>query len=188
MAYSQIICTVTLLALGLSSCQTVKKTPEEAATEARYQAKIDAYPIQLKRGKKVRIIPAADYLLFKELPTPMAPTDTGTSIIVDTENQRTWLFKDGINVLTSSICPGKDGKETPKGSFQVISKHKEWVSTIYHVSMPFLLRLNADNGAIGLHAGAIALNPASHGCIRLPVEYAIAFFENTPIGTPVIVY
>lgn len=174
--------------LGIIGCQAPTQTAEEYAAAARYQAKLEMYPIQTKQGKQMRIIPAADYLLFKELPTPEAPTPKGTSIVVDTGNQRTWLYKDGMNVLVASICPGKVGKETPKGTFRVISKHKDWISTIYNVPMPYLLRLNAGNGAIGLHAGTIALQPASHGCIRLPEPYAIAFFNNTPVGTPVVIY
>jgi hypothetical protein len=29
--------------------------------------------------------------------------------------------------------------------------------------------------------------PASHGCIRLPKEMAVHFFENADVGTPVTV-
>jgi lipoprotein-anchoring transpeptidase ErfK/SrfK len=89
-----------------------------------------------------------------------------------------------VEVVTS-ICSGKPGYETPKGSFYVINKHRDWVSTIYHVPMPYFLRLNP--GIFGLHAGQIALRPASHGCVRLPREKAAQFFEATPVGARVVI-
>jgi lipoprotein-anchoring transpeptidase ErfK/SrfK len=36
-----------------------------------------------------------------------------------------------------------------------------------------------------MHAGYLPGYPASHGCIRLPEEMALKFFEDAPVGTPV---
>jgi len=30
--------------------------------------------------------------------------------------------------------------------------------------------------------------PASHGCVRMPEQYAIAFFNSVSVGTPVTVF
>jgi len=43
-------------------------------------------------------------------------------------------------------------------------------------------------GADGMHAGYLPGNPASHGCVRMPERYAIAFFNSVSVGTPVTVY
>src|SRR4029450_7580752 len=43
-------------------------------------------------------------------------------------------------------------------------------------------------GADGLHAGYLPGYPASHGCVRMPQEYAIAFFNSVSVGTPVTVF
>jgi lipoprotein-anchoring transpeptidase ErfK/SrfK len=48
--------------------------------------------------------------------------------------------------------------------------------------MPYFLRIH---GGIGMHAGYLPGYPASHGCIRLPKEMAIKFFQDSPVGTPV---
>jgi hypothetical protein len=48
--------------------------------------------------------------------------------------------------------------------------------------MPYFLRVH---GGIGMHAGYLPGYPASHGCIRLPKEMALKFFEDAPVGTPV---
>ncbi len=44
------------------------------------------------------------------------------------------------------------------------------------------------NGADGMHAGYLPGYPASHGCVRMPQEYAIAFFNSVSAGTPVTVF
>jgi hypothetical protein len=41
---------------------------------------------------------------------------------------------------------------------------------------------------IGLHAGYLPGYPASHGCVRMPEEYAVAFFRAISIGTPITVF
>lgn len=117
------------------------------------------------------------------IPTPEAQVTTGISIIVSLKNQCAWLYQDGKVINTSAVCTGKPGKRTPTGNFYVISKHKKWTSTIYHVPMPYFLRLNP--GYFGLHAGYMAGKPASHGCIRMPKEKAAEFFSVVPVGTPV---
>src|SRR5260370_41640900 len=50
--------------------------------------------------------------------------------------------------------------------------------------MPYFLRIQ---GGIGMHAGYLPGYPASHGCIRLPKEMAVHFFQNAPVGTPVAI-
>jgi hypothetical protein len=39
-----------------------------------------------------------------------------------------------------------------------------------------------------MHAGHLPGYPASHGCVRLPKEKAIALFQAVEIGTPVTVF
>jgi len=51
--------------------------------------------------------------------------------------------------------------------------------------MPYFLRVH---GGIGMHAGYLPGYPASHGCIRLPKEMALKFFEDAPVGTPVEIH
>src|SRR5207244_11243897 len=44
------------------------------------------------------------------------------------------------------------------------------------------------NGADGMHAGYLPGYPASHGCVRMPEQYAIALFNLVSVGTPVTVF
>jgi lipoprotein-anchoring transpeptidase ErfK/SrfK len=165
-----------LLALGLGGCSHL----EEKAPKKKY-------PTMRKNGKTYQVIPAADMLMRKEVTPPPAPNTGNPAIIISLNDQRAWLYKDGLLAHTSATCTGKPGHKTPTGTFHVIAKHRDWISTIYGVPMPHFLRLNAVNGMVGLHAGAIALTPASHGCIRLPADMAKTFFETTPVGTKVTI-
>ena len=44
------------------------------------------------------------------------------------------------------------------------------------------------HGADGMHAGYLPGYPASHGCVRMPEQLAIAFFRAVDVGTPVTVF
>lgn len=170
------------LALALAGCQTAEKPP-------RYGPKFQAgkYPTSVINGKRVQLVPASDILMQEEIPAPPAPSPSGTSIIVNTRHQRAWLYQDGAMVDVAATCTGRPGYETPPGTYRVISRHRDWVSTIYKVPMPFFLRLNCMGGMAGLHQGPVALTPSSHGCIRLPSGKAQTFFESTPVGSTVVI-
>src|SRR5205823_1932349 len=43
-------------------------------------------------------------------------------------------------------------------------------------------------GAAGMYAGYLPGYAASHGCVRMPQENAIAFFNSISVGTPVTVF
>jgi hypothetical protein len=51
--------------------------------------------------------------------------------------------------------------------------------------MPYMQRLTWDG--IALHAGNLPGYPASHGCVRLPIAFASALFEETSMGMTVVV-
>jgi lipoprotein-anchoring transpeptidase ErfK/SrfK len=136
-----------------------------------------------------------------------------TSIEIDLEEQTAYLIRDGHVVLSSPICSGRPGHLTETGSFKVIEKERYHFSSIYgRIEDSFGRTLLADadadmsvprgcrfvpwamnyfirfNGAEGMHAGVIPGYPASHGCVRLPKQNAIAFFNAVDVGTPVTVF
>jgi hypothetical protein len=51
--------------------------------------------------------------------------------------------------------------------------------------MPYMQRLTSKG--IAIHAGDLPGYPASHGCIRLPNEFAKQLYGVTEIGTPVMI-
>ncbi len=114
-------------------------------------------------------------------------SEPDTLVTVDLSSQRAWVMKNGIIINHAMVSTGREGYGTPAGRYVITDKHTSHVSTLYHVAMPWFMRLNC--GAIGLHSGYVTGQPASHGCIRLPYEKAKQFFSQVRVGDEVqIVY
>jgi len=99
--------------------------------------------------------------------------------------QRVALVKDGVPVYRTQCSTGRPGYSTKRGEFVITNKERNHRSTIYHVEMPYFMRLSCLD--FGMHAGYVPDHPASHGCIRLPEEAARKFFSEIPVGTVVTV-
>ena len=99
--------------------------------------------------------------------------------------QRVALVKNGVPVYRTQCSTGRHGYSTKTGEFVITNKERNHRSTIYHVEMPYFMRLSCLD--FGMHAGIVPNYPASHGCIRLPEEAARKFFSEIPIGTLVTV-
>ena len=99
--------------------------------------------------------------------------------------QRVALVKNGVSVYRTQCSTGRPGYSTKRGEFVITNKERNHRSTIYHVEMPYFMRLSCLD--FGMHAGYVPNYPASHGCIRLPEEAARKFFSEIPVGTLVSV-
>jgi hypothetical protein len=95
------------------------------------------------------------------------------------------LFRDDKPIYHSRCSTGRSGYSTKRGEFVVTNKERSHRSTIYHVEMPYFMRLSCLD--FGMHAGYVPNFPASHGCIRLPEDTARKFFSEIPVGTLVTV-
>jgi len=133
-------------------------------------------------------------------------------IVINLREQRAYYYRGGTLVGRARISTGREGQNTPAGSYKVIGKSKDHVSNLWGnfvdaqgnvvksgvtirneqpppgsrfvgSPMPYFLRLT--NGGIGMHAGYLPGYPASAGCIRMPMFIAEKFFVNTELGTPV---
>lgn len=135
-------------------------------------------------------------------------------IEIDLTNQQAFLTDRGRVILRSPICSGRSGHETPTGTFRVTDKDINHASSFYgffgdpatkqivvpdaDVDMkvppglefvPAPMRYYVQfQPAIGLHSGFLPGHPDSHGCIRMPEQYAVQFFQAAAVGTPVHVY
>ena len=104
-------------------------------------------------------------------------------VVVSIRNQSAWLVDGNRILMTSAVSTAKRGMHTPTGHFNVSEKDVSHISTIYHVSMPFYMRLSGK--PFGMHAGYLPGYPASHGCIRMPKDKAALFFRRVIVGTSV---
>lgn len=107
-------------------------------------------------------------------------------IVVSLADQRAWVFRNGERIATSTVSTGKTGKETPTGVFPILEKKKVHHSNRYdNAPMPFMQRLTWDG--VAMHAGRLPGYPASHGCVRLPKEFARTLFDVTNRNETVVI-
>jgi hypothetical protein len=107
-------------------------------------------------------------------------------IDVSIANQRLTLFDDGVPIAHAPVSTGMSGHPTPLGVFSVIQKQKWHESNIYSgAPMPYMQRITWSG--VAMHAGVLPGYPASHGCIRLPHEFAVRLFGMTKMGARVFV-
>lgn len=105
-------------------------------------------------------------------------------VIVDIGRQRAFLVIDDLVAIDTAISSARRGKHTPRGSYQITEKVASGkVSTLYHVFMPYWMRLG--HTTVGMHVGDVPGYPASAGCIRLPQQVAPILFEHVTHGTRV---
>ena len=120
--------------------------------------------------------------LWRDVPDEAGPE----RVVISLENQLAFLYKGDTLAAVASISTGKEGKESPSGVFQVMFKKAMHHSRKYdNAPMPFA-QFITDYG-VALHAGHNPGHPASHGCIRLPKEFAKKLYSVTDVGTPVLI-
>ena len=107
-------------------------------------------------------------------------------VVISLDNQLAFLYRGDTLVAAAAISTGRDGKESPAGVFQVLSKTPMHHSKKYNdAAMPFA-QFITDYG-VALHAGPNPGYAASHGCIRLPSGFAKKLYGVTDVGTPVLI-
>jgi len=108
------------------------------------------------------------------------------AVVVSLPEQLVHVYRNGVRVAVSTCSTGKPGHATPTGVFVVLQKDKDHHSSTYNnAPMPNMNRLTWSG--IALHAGNLPGYPASHGCVRLPMDFSAKLFEITHLGTPVII-
>lgn len=135
------------------------------------------------------------------------------SVKISLSEQRAYFFKSGQLVGISQLSTGREGLDTPSGSYKIIQKDIDHASSRFGdyvdasdnvimpnidnekdrkppgtrfkgAPMPYFMRIV---GGVGMHAGYLPGYPASHGCIRMPEFMAEDFFNAVDLGTPVTI-
>jgi hypothetical protein len=106
--------------------------------------------------------------------------------IVSLLNQRITVYDANGWILRAPVSSGQKGRETPAGVFSVIQKDADHHSNLYDDAfMPHMQRITWSG--IALHGGPLPGYPASHGCVRMPFDFAERLFDLTRLGLRVIV-
>lgn len=122
---------------------------------------------------------------------PDAPKDTAKPvgpivIAISVENQQMKIYDQNGLFAESPVSTGMQGHSTPTGVFSIIQKNKYHRSNIYSgAPMPYMQRITWSG--IALHAGALPGYPASHGCIRMPMNFAMRMWGWTRMGARVVI-
>ena len=120
--------------------------------------------------------------LQKESAKPQGPVIISISI----DQQKLRLYDANGLYAESPVSTGMRGHSTPMGVFSVIQKQKLHHSNIYSgAPMPFMQRITWSG--IAIHAGVLPGYPASHGCIRMPMAFAMKMWNWTKMGARVVV-
>ena len=107
-------------------------------------------------------------------------------IVISINQQKLHLYADGTEVADTLVATGVPALPTPTGIFSVIGKERFHRSNIYSgAPMPFMQRITWSG--VALHEGENIGHPASHGCIRMPREFAMKLFSVTKVGVRVII-
>jgi len=107
-------------------------------------------------------------------------------VYVDLDRQLATVYRNGVRIGVTTISSGKDGYETPRGVFTILEKDIDHRSRTYDdAPMPYQQRLTWKG--VALHAGNLPGFPASHGCVRLPLEFSKLLFKTTEMGGTVVI-
>jgi len=107
-------------------------------------------------------------------------------IFVSIDQQKLHLYSDGTHVADTSVATGVPSLPTPLGVFDVIQKQVFHRSNIYsNAPMPYMERITWSG--VALHEGENIGHRASHGCIRMPHDFAVRLYSLTRLGARVIV-
>lgn len=120
-------------------------------------------------------------------PTPASAAHKGVLIVISIPSQRLWVFRDGEEWGSTTVSTGRRGYGTPAGTFTILQKAVKHRSRTYgNAPMPYMQRLTWRG--VALHAGRVTGAPASHGCIRLPWDFARQLYALTnPASTSVVI-
>jgi L,D-transpeptidase catalytic domain len=106
--------------------------------------------------------------------------------IVSLRDQQITVYDAKGWIMRAPVSSGQKGRETPAGIFSVLEKEAEHYSNMYDDAyMPHMQRLTWSG--IALHGGPLPGFAASHGCIRMPYDFAERMFDATALGMRVIV-
>jgi hypothetical protein len=165
------LCVPTVPATASFESAEAKEAASDAAAAAR-QDMLEAFgETSLKPGR----------YLWRDV-----PGDGESRVVVSLGDQLAFLYHGSTLVAVSTISSGTAKNPTPTGIFPILEKKRMHRSIKYeNAPMPFMQRI--DRFGIALHGGHLPGHPASHGCIRLPGEFAAKLFRVTDIGTPVLI-
>jgi lipoprotein-anchoring transpeptidase ErfK/SrfK len=161
-------------------------SPTEAAPSVFWPDYYEPYPpprfAPPRARKSIKKRMPANVDVAKDARKPQGPLIIAISI----EKQVLKIYDANGFFAETPISTGMRGHSTPMGVFSVIQKHKYHHSNIYSgAPMPYMQRITWSG--VAMHAGVLPGYPASHGCIRMPMHFAVKMWGWTRMGARVVI-
>src|SRR4051794_38381083 len=145
-----------------------------------YEPYLPPRPVYVRKPLNSRLPKHPD--AAKDARKPHGPLIVAISI----EKQVLKVYDADGFLAESPVSTGMRGHATPMGVFSVIQKHKYHQSNIYSgAPMPYMQRITWSG--VAMHAGVLPGYPASHGCIRMPMSFAVKMWGWTRMGARVVI-
>src|SRR5215467_10754963 len=132
------------------------------------------------RTQSVKKRDVANKLPFGEL--PRGPLQ----MVVSIGQQHVTLYSNGTRVAQARVSTGTPGHPTPTGVFSIIEKDRWHRSNLYDAAPMFYMQRLTWSG-VAMHEGILPGYAASHGCIRMPTDFASRLWLITKLGVRVVV-
>jgi hypothetical protein len=156
---------VCVVALGLALA--APSSPAQAKSNVKYRSE----PVEREHVSK---LPFGDI--------PKGPLQ----IFISIDQQKLHFYSGGVHVIDELVATGVPGHLTPMGVFSVIGRDRYHHSNIYNnAPMPFMERITWSG--VALHEGPGVGHQASHGCIRMPHDFAERLWQLPTIGMRVVI-
>jgi lipoprotein-anchoring transpeptidase ErfK/SrfK len=171
----------------LTAASTLVAAPQaDAAALFYWQDSEPSYyrpaPMAQPRKQKARRPSKTEAAVKETNAKPQGPLIIAVSI----EQQKVRVYDANGLFAESPVSTGMKGHSTPMGVFSIIQKHKMHRSNIYSgAPMPYMQRITWSG--VAMHAGVLPGYPASHGCIRMPMAFAMKMWNWTRMGARVVI-
>ncbi len=175
------IAIVFVLATLIVACAPPVEETVEVATEELSPHQVEELNLQRQLDETAVPLDPGEYRWYPEI-SPSGPV----VILVSIPDQLAKVYRNGVRIGISTVSTGKPGHETPTGVFHILEKDEDHVSNLFKgAAMPNMQRLTWTG--IALHAGKLPGYPASHGCVRMPLDFSAKLFEVTEGGGTVVI-
>jgi hypothetical protein len=115
-----------------------------------------------------------------------APPEAPLFFVISLKKQQVSVYSPKGLYSQSPVSTGQPGHPTPTGIFTILSKELYHESNIYSgAPMPFMQRITYTG--VAMHEGVLPGYPASHGCIRMPREFARRMYGITAGNERVVI-
>jgi lipoprotein-anchoring transpeptidase ErfK/SrfK len=117
-------------------------------------------------------------------PAPLVPGGGGHRVEVDLNRQVLFLYENGALSKIIAVSSGTAETPTPTGDYSIYSQSTGWETS----ALGQLYNSQYFTGGYAIHGShSVPAQPASHGCVRIPMTAADWFPNHVSIGTPVFV-